>query len=50
MLVVSSRRYAWFLLPRKEAADDATALDFVWETHVPKHWKALHEKAKVLNR
>ena len=39
------------ILDRREEADaHSTDIDFVWETHVPRQWKAIHDRAKVLNR
>lgn len=35
---------------REEADPQAAEVDFVWETHVPRHWKAVHDRATVLNR
>lgn len=41
-----------FVLPccRVPASEDAESVDWVWETHVPRQWKEVHDKAKVLNR
>lgn len=40
----------WWWVIRVEAGPEDQHVDFVWETHVPRHWKHVHARAKVLNR